>query len=36
MHCEKGGYHGRQACIVDVEKIVLLQRCILWMGGLSI
>ena len=36
MHCEKGGHHGRQACIVDVEKIVSLQRCILWIGRLSI
>jgi len=32
----KGGHHGRQACIIDVEGAVSPWRCIFWMGGLGI
>jgi len=33
---EKGGYHGRYACIIEVENAVSLQRCILQINGLGI
>ena len=36
MCCEKGGLHGRQTCIIDVEKVVSLQRCIFPIGQLGI
>jgi len=29
MCCEKGGHHGRQACMITP------QRCNFWMGGLA-
>jgi len=36
IYCEKGGYCGRQAYIIEVEKVVLSQRCIFWIGRLGI
>ena len=33
---EKGSYHRRWACIVDIGKAVLLWRYIFWIGGLDI
>ena len=35
MCCEKGDYCKRQVCIIDVEKVVLPQRCIFQTGGLG-
>ena len=36
MYCEKGGYYGKQTCIVNIRKAILSWRCIFQMDGLDI